>query len=76
MPALVPEHLAEFWTQHLWALHADTWWRRHWERTGLVDVRTADTMSDGWKLWSAWQPQVAPNNVAKIATLEADTAAT
>jgi SAM-dependent methyltransferase len=72
IPAQVPEHLAEFWTQDLWALHSVAWWRRHWERTGLVDVRSADRMSDGWKLWSAWQRQVAPDNVAEIATVEAD----
>ena len=43
----------EFWTQDFWALHSVGWWRRHWERTGLVEIRNADTMSDGWKLWSA-----------------------
>ena len=72
MPVPVPAHLADFWTQDLWALHSVGWWRRHWERTGLLAIHTADTMSDGWKLWAAWQRQVAPDNTAEIATVEAD----
>ena len=39
MPTPVPEHLREFWTQDLWALHSVGWWRRHWERTGLVEIQ-------------------------------------
>ena len=27
------------------------WWRRHWAKTGLVDVETADTLEDGWRDW-------------------------
>jgi hypothetical protein len=68
----VPDHLADFWTQDLWALHSVSWWRRHWARTGLVEIQTADTMNDGWTLWSAWQRQIAPDNTAEIATVEAD----
>ena len=72
MPVPVPGHLADFWTQDLWALHSVSWWRRHWARTGLVEIQTADTMHDGWMLWSAWQRQIAPDNTAEIATVEAD----
>lgn len=28
------------------------WWRRHWERTGLVEV--ADMISHGWEDWLRW----------------------
>jgi cyclopropane fatty-acyl-phospholipid synthase-like methyltransferase len=72
MRAPVPEHLREFWTQDLWALHSVAWWRQHWERTGLVEIETADTMSDGWKLWSHWHRYIAPYNTAEIAAVEAD----
>lgn len=27
------------------------WWRRHWEKTGLLNVEVADTMPDGWQHW-------------------------
>jgi cyclopropane fatty-acyl-phospholipid synthase-like methyltransferase len=72
MPTPVPEYLREFWTQDLWALHSVGWWRRHWERTGLVEIQNADTMSDGWKLWSAWHHRAAPYNKTEIQAVEED----
>jgi cyclopropane fatty-acyl-phospholipid synthase-like methyltransferase len=68
----VPEHLREWWTPDLWCLHSADWWRRHWQRTGFVDVEVADTMSDGWQLWRAWLHAVAPDNLVEIQALEAD----
>jgi SAM-dependent methyltransferase len=68
----LPEHLREFWTQDFWALHSVAWWRRHWERTGIVAIETADTMPDGWKLWSDWHRKAQPDNTAEIAAVEAD----
>ena len=47
----VPEHLREWWTADLWCLHSAAWWRRHWERTGILDVELADTLPDGWRFW-------------------------
>jgi len=68
----VPEHLREFWTQDVWACHSATWWRRHWERTGIVDVELADSMPDGWKFWLDWHRAAAPNNVAEMKAVEDD----
>ena len=68
----VPEHLREWWTPDLWALHSAAWWRRHWERTGLMDIELADTMPQGWQLWRDWHKEVAPDGVAEIQALEAD----
>jgi SAM-dependent methyltransferase len=67
-----PQHLRDWWTQDLWVLHDASWWQRHWERTGLVDVELADVMPDGWQLWLAWQKTVAPDNRIEIAALESD----
>jgi cyclopropane fatty-acyl-phospholipid synthase-like methyltransferase len=67
-----PEHLREWWTPDLWCLHSADWWRRHWERTGIVDVEVADTMSDGWLVWLDWHKVIAPDNEAEIKALEAD----
>lgn len=68
----VPEHLAQWWSQDLWCLHSAAWWRRHWERTGLVDIEGADTMQEGWKRWLDWHRVLVPDNTAEIEALEAD----
>ncbi len=68
----LPEHLAAWWTPDVWCLHSAGWWRRHWERTGFVDVATADTMPGGWQCWLDWLRTIAPNNAVEIAALEAD----
>jgi len=67
-----PEHLGEWWTQDLWCLHSAAWWRRHWERTGIMDIELADTMPDGWQLWLDWHRAVAPDNEVEIKAIEAD----
>ena len=68
----LPEHLREWWTPDLWCLHSASWWRRHWERTGLVDIVAADTMPDGWQRWVEWHRAIAPDNLQEITALEAD----
>jgi SAM-dependent methyltransferase len=68
----VPDHLCEWWTQDLWCLHSAAWWRRHWERTGIVEIELADTMPDGWQRWLDWHRIVAPGNEPEITALEAD----
>jgi uncharacterized protein (TIGR02246 family) len=68
----LPEHLRAWWTQDLWCLHSASWWRRHWQKTGLVDVLVADAMPDGWRRWLDWHHLVAPDNAIEIAALEAD----
>jgi SAM-dependent methyltransferase len=68
----VPEQLRGWWSPDLWCLHSAVWWRRHWERTGIMDIEVADTMPEGWKLWRDWHKAVAPDNAAEIEALEAD----
>jgi SAM-dependent methyltransferase len=70
--AAVPEHLREFWTQDVWCLHSAAWLRRHWERTGIMNISVADTMADGWRVWLEWHRMVAPDNHTEIKALEAD----
>src|SRR3954454_848014 len=69
---VVPDHLRPWWTQDFWAFHSARWWRRHWEKTGIVDIALADTMLDGWRLWLDWHRAVAPDNAVEIAAVEAD----
>ncbi|BCS34982.1 SAM-dependent methyltransferase [Luteitalea sp. TBR-22] len=69
----VPDHLRDWWTPDLEGfLHAPAWWRRHWQRTGLVDVTVADTLADSTRAWADWHRLVAPDNGVEIAAVEAD----
>ncbi len=68
----LPEHLAAWWTPELWSLHSPEWWRRHWERTGILDLECSDTLPDGWRLWLDWHRTNYPDNTTEITTLEAD----
>jgi SAM-dependent methyltransferase len=68
----VPEHLRAWWEQSLWAFHSADWLHRHWGRTGIVDVETADTMPEGWRLWLDWHHAIAPDNATEIQAVEDD----
>ena len=50
-PGDVPAHLRPYWNFELNSLHSPDWWRRHWEKSGLVSVERADLMPSGWKHW-------------------------
>jgi SAM-dependent methyltransferase len=68
----VPEHLRDFWTQDVWALHSAPWWRRLWERTGILTIEVSETMPDGWRVWLDWQLAAQPENQAEIESVKAD----
>jgi cyclopropane fatty-acyl-phospholipid synthase-like methyltransferase len=68
----VPEHLRAWWEPSTWCLHSASWWHRHWERTGIVEMELAETMPDGWQVWLDWQRTFFPDNKAEIDALEAD----
>ncbi|MFO0890308.1 MAG: methyltransferase domain-containing protein [Isosphaeraceae bacterium] len=68
----VPEHMRDTWSQDFWALHSAAWWRRLWERTGIVEVDVADDMPDAWRSWLDWQNVVSPDNTSEIELLKAD----
>lgn len=72
LDGVVPDHLRDWWTPDLWCLRTAAWWRRHWGRTGLVDVEVADTLPDGWRYWRDWVRLIAPDNTTEIAAIEAD----
>jgi SAM-dependent methyltransferase len=69
----VPDHLQAWWNQDQpWCLHSAAWWRRHWERTGIMEIAVADTMPDGWRFWLDWQAVICPENRTEIETVQAD----
>jgi ubiquinone/menaquinone biosynthesis C-methylase UbiE len=68
----IPDHLRTWWQPSMCCLHSAAWWRRHWERGGVLDVKLADTMPDGWRHWLAWQRAASPDNHVEIQALAAD----
>ncbi len=68
----IPGHLESWWEPSMCCLHSAAWWRRHWERTGILDVEVADTLADGWRFWKTWQTIVSPGNAPEISALDAD----
>jgi hypothetical protein len=68
----VPDHLTSWWTPELWCIHSADWWKRHWERAGILQINQADVLQDGWKWWLAWQKIVAPDNKIEIDALSHD----
>lgn len=50
----VPAHLRPFWEWEFWSFHSPDWWRRHWAKTGLVQVERADWLPEGWQHWRDW----------------------
>jgi cyclopropane fatty-acyl-phospholipid synthase-like methyltransferase len=68
----VPDHLQRWWEPGMWCLHSAEWWKRHWEKTGIVAVEIADHMPEGAEAWLQWQCTICPDNTTEIQALEAD----
>ncbi|MGH8259011.1 MAG: SAM-dependent methyltransferase [Steroidobacteraceae bacterium] len=54
LSAFPPPDLAPYWAWDFCSLHSPGWWRRHWDKTGLLEIEVADALPDGWKLWLEW----------------------
>jgi cyclopropane fatty-acyl-phospholipid synthase-like methyltransferase len=70
-----PPHLAQCWDWDFCSFHSPGWWRRHWQKTGLMEIETADTLTDGWKQWLEWNElcaQFGEQNRAPLARREAE----
>jgi SAM-dependent methyltransferase len=69
-----PDHLKPWWDWEFCSFHASAWWRRHWEKTGLLAVESADWMPDGRELWREWNRLTAPlmGERGALASREAD----
>ncbi|MFG2455030.1 SAM-dependent methyltransferase [Streptomyces sp. NPDC048512] len=51
----VPEHLTPWAAEaDFWTFRTAQWWRRNWERSGVVTVETADALEDGRREWLLW----------------------
>src|SRR5690606_24640119 len=69
----IPPHLREWWDAETpYSLHSAAWWRRHWERSGLLDLAVADTLPEGWRYWHQWLKLIVPMSDMEIRALEED----
>jgi cyclopropane fatty-acyl-phospholipid synthase-like methyltransferase len=50
----VPEHVRPYWEWEFCGFHSADWWRRHWEKTGLVNLDQSEWLEDGWRFWREW----------------------
>ena len=79
-----PPALAPYWEWEFCCFHSPAWWRRHWEKTGLVRVEHADLVPDGAADWLRFARAMLPTSEGswreswerEIALLEADRGAT
>ena len=70
-----PPHLSKYWIWDFCSFHSPGWWRRHWEKTGLLEIETADMLTNGWKLWLEWNElceQFGQQNLAHLVRREAE----
>ena len=49
-----PDALKPYFEPDFGSFHSPHWWRHHWDKTGLVEIETADWMADGHALWLEW----------------------
>ncbi len=72
----VPAHLTPYWSWDWYSFHSPEWWKRHWEKTGMVEVVSADIIPDGWQHWLKWMEvcldEGLPSSPEEIAMLRAD----
>lgn len=70
---ILPPHLQNWWSQERpLGLHSPNWWRRHWTRSQILDVKISDSLPNGWLLSLDWLRQVAPDNSTEILATETD----
>ena len=72
----LPDHLVPYWDCEFWTFHSPEWWKRHWQRTGKVEVTSSGNVPDGWQQWRLWlqaqQEAGLPADARELAMLEVD----
>jgi cyclopropane fatty-acyl-phospholipid synthase-like methyltransferase len=54
LPEGPPETVRPYWEWDFCSFHSPEWWRKHWAKTGLVEIEVADTLANGWQVWAEW----------------------
>ena len=59
LPEGPPQWLRPYREWEFGSFHSRDWWRRHWCKTGLLEIELADSLADGWQLWAEWNEYCA-----------------
>ena len=62
----VPSTLEKFWEPQFYCFHTVDWWKNHWQKTGLVNILTADILRNGWKIWYQWEKELMKTHARQI----------
>src|SRR5690606_7747158 len=54
----VPAHLRDYRDREFHTWHTPQWWRRHWAKTGQVEVERADLLPEAATHWRRWEEAV------------------
>jgi len=54
LPDGPPNSLRPYWEWDFCSFHSPEWWRKHWQKTGLVNVESAKSLPEGWAIWADW----------------------
>ncbi|HKN01923.1 MAG TPA: methyltransferase domain-containing protein [Candidatus Binataceae bacterium] len=50
----IPDYLREAYHHQQWhSFHTPAWWRRHWEKTGAVEVLCAEEVPEAAEIWNS-----------------------
>ena len=49
-----PQTMKSFWKGELFSFHSAAWWRKLWEKTGLVDIVSCYNIPDPKSIWLPW----------------------
>ncbi len=50
----IPAALKPHWDWEFGSFHSPAWWKRHWEKTGQLQVQNADLLPGGHEFWERW----------------------
>ena len=70
-----PENLREFMADDMYTFHSNAWWRKLWEKTGIVDVITSYDIEDTHGIWlehgTEWADKFVREDKDKVVALVA-----
>lgn len=56
-------HFGELWNPEMICFHTASWWKNHWDKTGLADITTCDSFPNAWQIWHEWESCVEANGL-------------